>query len=540
MESPMPRSKRSALPSAHRPAAWLKDAVFYEIYPQTFLDSNGDGIGDLPGIISKLDYVKSLGCNALWINPCFQSPFKDAGYDVSDFYKVAPRYGTNADLKRLFREARRRGIRVCLDLVAGHTSVEHPWFQKSADPTPNKYSNWYIWTRNWWDDTAGQPGISGYSDRNGKYITNFFYFQPALNYGFARPDPDRPWQLPCDHPDVLAVRAEIKKIMRFWLDMGASGFRVDMAPSLVKNDKGHVETTRFWHEVRAMLDRDYPEAVLISEWGNPPAAINAGFDIDFMLPFIPENRKLFTGTENLGVVDYSQSYFGHLGSGDAAGYFARYLDFHARTKGRGFISIPSGNHDTERLNHQRTERDMEIIFAFIMTMPGVPFIYYGDEIGLRQMQPIRSKEGGYNRTSGRTPMQWSGGRNAGFSTAPARSLYTPIDPSPDRPTVAEHESRAGSLLRNLRELIALRKQNRALQSDGAFEMLHLKPHAYPLVYLRRSAGQRFVIALNPSPRTVNIRLGRTPAGPWGLIRGEGTLSGKSLSLPPTSYAIWRA
>jgi maltose alpha-D-glucosyltransferase/alpha-amylase len=265
-------------PEFHNPE-WLEQAIIYEIYPQSFYDTNGDGIGDLPGVIEKLDYVKSLGANTIWLNPCFESPFSDAGYDISDFYKVAPRYGTNEDLRRLFDEARKRGIRVLLDLVAGHTSIECEWFKQSARHERNEYSDWYIWSNNIW--TRMPPGsrqqfIAGTTERSGGYLPNFFPFQPALNYGFANPDPDLPWQQPVDAPGPRAVRAELKKIMKFWLDMGASGYRVDMAASLVKEDPGSRATIELWREIRGWLDREYPEAVLISEWGRPALMARSG------------------------------------------------------------------------------------------------------------------------------------------------------------------------------------------------------------------------------------------------------------------------
>jgi maltose alpha-D-glucosyltransferase/alpha-amylase len=233
MRSPSSFPKRSR---EHRPPRWLESAVFYQIYPQTFYDTNGDGIGDIAGIIAKLDYLESLGVNALWLGPVFDSPFGDAGYDISDFYKVAPRYGTNRDLQRLFREAHQRGMHVCLDLVAGHTSNQHPWFTASARPEKNKYTNWYIWTDSAWNGTESNA-IRGFSQRDAGYLPNFFFFQPALNYGYAKPDPKKPWQLPVTHPDVQAVRAELRKIMKFWLDLGADGFRVDMASSLVRGGR---------------------------------------------------------------------------------------------------------------------------------------------------------------------------------------------------------------------------------------------------------------------------------------------------------------
>lgn len=237
--------------------SWLKDAVFYEIYPQSFYDTNGDGIGDINGILKKLDYVKSLGCNAIWINPCFDSPFKDAGYDVRDYKKVAPRYGTNDDLIRLFQEAHARGMHILLDLVPGHTSEEHEWFRQSQKEGKNEYSNRFIWTNNCFQRANGFPFIGGETERSGTYILNFFKCQPALNYGFYEVKEN--WQLPMSHPDCIATREALKDVMRFWLDKGCDGFRVDMASSLVKNDDEKKSgTCSLWQNVRKMLDREYP------------------------------------------------------------------------------------------------------------------------------------------------------------------------------------------------------------------------------------------------------------------------------------------
>ena len=216
---------------------WAKNAVFYQIYPQTFCDSDGDGIGDLQGIISKLDYVKSLGVDAIWFNPFFDSPFNDAGYDIRDYYKIAPRYGTNEDARRLFEEAHKRGMHVIFDYVISYTAIDHPWFVASQKQEKNKYSNYYIWTETNWVDPpmefAGQF-VKGYGQRNGQFMRNFYWCQPALNFGFANPDPDQKWQLPTDHPDVMAMREDLKEVLRFWMDMGADGFRADMAGALVK------------------------------------------------------------------------------------------------------------------------------------------------------------------------------------------------------------------------------------------------------------------------------------------------------------------
>ena len=196
----------------------------------------------------RLDYIRDLGCNALWINPCFDSPFKDAGYDVRDYLKVAPRYGTNDDLVALFDAAHRRDMHVLLDLVPGHTSEEHPWFRISSRPESNQYSDRYIWTDSWISGADGLPFIGGETPRNGTYVLNFFKCQPALNYGFAHPE--RPWQMGTDSPAATGTRQAMIDIMRFWLSQGCDGFRVDMANSLVKNDDaGKTATIAAWRDI---------------------------------------------------------------------------------------------------------------------------------------------------------------------------------------------------------------------------------------------------------------------------------------------------
>lgn len=160
---------------------WIDNAIFYEIYPQSFMDTNSDGIGDFKGIISKLGYIKDLGCNAIWMNPCFMSPFMDAGYDISDYYTAAPRYGTNDDLKEIFDKAHALGMHVLIDLVPGHTSVEHPWFIQSMKAKTNEYSGRYVWTDNIWESPQNMNCIRGFSERNGACAVNFFSHQPALN-----------------------------------------------------------------------------------------------------------------------------------------------------------------------------------------------------------------------------------------------------------------------------------------------------------------------------------------------------------------------
>ncbi len=532
-----------------RRPSWVANAIFYEVYPQSFLDTNGDGIGDLPGVIAKLDYIRSLGCDAIWLNPCFESPFGDAGYDVSDFYKVAARYGTNADLKLLFKEAHKRGLRVCLDLVAGHTSTEHPWFQKSAQATKNKYTNRYVWTDSVWHG-AGVPAVSGFSERDGAYMTNFFHFQPALNYGFAKPDPKKPWQLPVEHPDCLATREEMKNIMCYWLDAGADGFRVDMASSLVKGDTDFKETMKLWADMRAMYDTEYPEAVLIAEWSDPARAIAAGFHIDFLIHFNdpaytslfrsePE-RDLFGMFENV-----TRSFFDRKGRGDIRVFLDYYLKHYRETRGAGHISIPTGNHDIMRLAEGRTMEELKVAFTFLMTMPGVPYLYCGDEIGMGYVRGLVSKEGGYNRTGARTPMQWSSGKNAGFSTAKAKDLYLPIDPAKNRPTIRAQETDPESLLNYFRLLSKLRREHPALGGDGDFEPLYAEKNQYPFVYQRKLGAETIVVAVNPSAQAVSadIRPGKVIPNPRSLSSHgatvERTKSGWKITMAGISFGVFK-
>jgi glycosidase len=488
---------------------WLKQAVFYQIYPQSFYDSNDDGIGDIPGIIQKLDYLESLGVNAVWINPCFVSPFQDAGYDVADYYRVAPRYGTNEDLKRLFMEADKRGIHILLDLVPGHTSVEHPWFQASQKHEKNPFSDYYIWTNSVFEyPPPDLQVVRGYAQRNGGYITNFFWCQPALNYGFAQTNPAYPWMQPVDAQGPQHVREEIRKIMKFWLDMGASGFRVDMAPTLVKHDPEKTSNAQFWTEVRDWLDAEYPEAVIVSEWGEPAYAIPAGFHVDFLMGF--SNPGWVSLTRNGGsgqwLNKYSFSFFDESGHGTVMPFLDEYIPLLKKTTGIGYIALITGNHDERpRIAQDKSLALMKVFYLFLLTMPGTPFIYYGDEIGMRSLD-LPSKEGGYFRTGVRTPMQWSNDKNAGFSNAPAEELYLPVDESDDRPTVADQETDPDSLLNRVRSLIGTRKTLKALQADGDFEVVYAEHGKLPFVYMRSGGGQKVMVALNPSNTEVSVDL----------------------------------
>jgi maltose alpha-D-glucosyltransferase/alpha-amylase len=522
--------------------AWLNDAIFYEIYPQSFYDSNGDGIGDIPGILEKLDYIRDLGCNALWINPCFDSPFKDAGYDVRDYTLTAPRYGTNDDLVRLFTEAHRQGIRVLLDLVPGHTSEEHPWFRKSREPRRNEYWNRYVWTDRWETWAQGLKTILGEADRNASYIVNFFKSQPALNYGFF--NPDQAWQLPMDHPDCIATREAMKDVMRFWLDKGCDGFRVDMASSLVKfDDPENRGTAAIWRDVRAMLDAEYPGAAIIAEWSHPRRAIGAGFHGDFLLAFTGGSgyqslfRDYVMDAENR-IVSEDRSFFKKDGAGDICRFLDEYLPHYEAVKGRGHISLVTGNHDVPRIALNLSPRELALAYAFIFTMPGVPFLYYGDEIGMRYLN-LLSKEGGYHRTGSRTPMQWKNGKNKGFSSAPEDTLYLPVDASPDAPTVEAQEQDPASLLNTVKALLALRRTEKDLGSRANLEILYADP-GKPFFFIYRRGS--FVIGVNPGEQPVEASVKKLTGEPvyilaaqpeqCALARGRCRMAGQS-------FGIWK-
>ncbi|WP_326610273.1 alpha-amylase family glycosyl hydrolase [Streptomyces scopuliridis] len=491
-----------------RPApSWLADAVFYQIYPQSFADSDGDGIGDFAGITGRLDHLAWLGVNTVWLNPCFASPFRDAGYDVSDYLSVAPRYGTDDDLARLVDEARRRGIRVLLDLVAGHTSDEHPWFTASADdPEDHRY----IWTDTHTGSGTDAPPPAGFvaspGARPGAYLPNFFDSQPALNFGYARTDPAEPWRQAPDAPGPLANRAALREIMDHWLGLGLAGFRVDMAASLVKDDAGKTETRKLWTELRHWLDAAHPEAALLAEWGDPAVSVPAGFHTDFFLQFggPTEGRPLRSlwnnrqGTDNDGW-DPVDCFFDPGGKGSPSTFVDAWREAVAVIgEGDGHVALPTANHDFARLNcGPRTAEQLPAAFAFQLTWPTLPAIYYGDEIGMRFIPGLPDTEGSvlgprYNRAGSRTPMQWDDGPNAGFSAVSTPdSLYLPLDPSPDRPTVAAQRADESSLLHLVRRLIALRRATPELGAAGSVDVLH---SGYPFVYVR---GGRYLVVVNP-------------------------------------------
>ena len=508
--------------------SWLKSAIFYEIYPNSYMDANGDGYGDLKGITSKLDYIKSLGINAIWLNPHYDSPFMDGGYDVRDYFKVSPRFGTEEDFDSFIKTAHAKGIKVILDLVPGHTSEQNPDFLKSAQNVPNEMYDRFIWTNHEWHFPEGFKAISGRHDRKGNYIVNFYSTQPSLNYGFNRID-DPSWQMPYTGEAARKTREWLKGVMRFWLDRGADGFRVDMADSLVKNDGPQSEkpaTSELWREIRSMLDNEYPDCVLVSEWSNPQA-IRAGFHADFMLDHHGNPYNLLVRGEE---EPNTYSYFDADGRGDAKKAAEGFTEWFNAVKDNGSIAIISCNHDTPRLAPFYSHEQLKIIYSTLFTLPGVPFLYYGDEIGMPYIKDIPSVECGFGRTGSRTPMQWNLKKNAGFSTADKTFLPAAID---KQVNVESQEKDKKSLLNFIRELFAFRKTRKELIGND-FEFVYAEG-AKPLVYKRGG----LTIVVNPCKAKQSVPVTLPPKTKVIFSVGKEAKPAKTgIAVPPLSFTVF--
>ncbi|MEL7978150.1 alpha-amylase family glycosyl hydrolase [Isoptericola sp. F-RaC21] len=534
----MPTSPHAATDLAPR----LGRTVLYQLYPQSFADSGrpgtGDGIGDLPGITARLDYLQWLGVGAVWLDPCFVSPFADAGYDVADFLTIAPRYGTNDDLAELTEEAGRRGISVLLDLVAGHTSDQHPWFTASADdPDDDRYV---------WSDVPVDGFEPGPGRRGGFYRPNFFPVQPALNFGYARQHPDEPWRSPVDAAGPRANRAALREIMAHWFDLGVAGFRVDMAASLVKDDPGLVETGRLWRETRDWLDATYPGRVLISEWGDPRVSVPSGFHADFFLQFGGDDdglplRSLWNngaGTVNPSWGDVP-SWADAEARGDAGTFVHAWEEATGAiaAAGRGGLTgLPTSNHDFTRLvAGARDAGQARAALVLTLTWPSMPSVYYGDEIGMRFVPGTPTLEGSrlnptYDRAGSRTPMQWGDVAPGRLGPDVAESRYLPQDPDPDRPTVAAQLDDEGSLLHLVRRLAHLRTTDPRLDATADVEVLAT---GYPFAYLR---GGTLAVVLNPGRAAVSIAVPGAAGAREVETRGHRT-DGDVVHLDGHGYAV---
>lgn len=584
---------------------WLRDGVIYQVYPSSYKDSDGNGIGDIRGVISELDYIESLGVRAIWFNPLFVSGWIDGGYDVIDFYRVDPRFGTNNDMVELIEKAHAKGIKVMLDLVAGHTSDKHPWFIQSSQDTNLQYSDYYIWSDrlpdakaekdletmlkdpNYMQNTIGKWMKSEYP-RNKFYMKNFYACQPSLNYGYANPDPSRPWEQGVDAPGPKAVRQELKDIIAFWYGKGVDGFRVDMANSLVKNDKDKKEIMNLWREIREWSDKNYPDHVLMAEWGSPKYCLAAGYNIDMDLNSTKaHNRRMYFDRKHQadggsyfslnGGQPSVKDLYGNAWPEDkidskttAAEMLKEYYDYFTdcleSTETMGYFATITGNHDHLRINMgaRNTPDQLKVMLTWVLTMP-MPILYYGDEIGMRSLVDLPNVEGanhnGKERSGARTPMQWTSGETAGFSTCSPDKLYLPVctewSPATSYPqyldwkknfeagkvkpiakgeiTVESQDKDPESILNWTRELIALRKSSEALWADSKFIPIFNESQPYPMVYLRSNGKETFLIALNPTGTRKSLTLNNEISSYRSMTEGVKGIVNPVASIGKGSY-----
>lgn len=486
---------------------WWQEGIVYEAYPRSFMDSDGDGIGDLRGIIGKLDYLAWLGVDILWLPPIFPSPMVDAGYDVADYTGIDPLFGSLATLDRLVSEAHARGLRIVLDFVANHTSDRHPWFQESRSSRDNPKRRWYIWhdpaadggpPNNWLSNFGGSAWA--WDEATGQY-----YY-----HAFAREQPDLNWR----NPEV--VRA-LHQVLRFWLERGIDGFRVDAVSRLIKDERlrdnppnpdfrpgqtpdeaqlaiysrDRPEVHDAIRGIRRVVDA-YPDRMLIGEM------------------YLPLERLVAYHGENLEGIHLPMNFQLFLRPWDArtvAGLVREYED--ALPVG-AWPSWVLGNHDTRRVASRIGPRQARVAAMLILTLRGTPFLYYGDEIGMEDLRvdPQRAHDPrekrlpgqGLGRDPARGPMQWDGSEKAGFTTG---APWLPVAANASRVNVAVEREDPASLLTLYRRLIALRKSEPALVA-GTWAPFSVIGDVF--VYSRRRGERRLVVALNMGPEPLKVAL----------------------------------
>jgi maltose alpha-D-glucosyltransferase/alpha-amylase len=494
---------------------WYKDAVIYQLHVRTFCDSNGDGIGDFVGLTQRLDYLQELGTNTIWLLPFYPSPLRDDGYDIADYTTVHPSYGTLDDFKSFLTAAHNRGLRVIIEMVMNHTSDQHPWFQEARSSQDNSKRDWYVWSdadtkyqgvriifidtelSNWtWD-----PVSKSY------YWHRFFSHQPDLNF---------------DNPDVFEAMWEI---MRFWLDMGVDGFRLDAVPYLVEREGTSCENLPETHaiikQVRKRLDEFYPGKMLLAEANQWPADVRAYFgDGDefhaaFHFPLMPrmfmavklEDRKpIIEILDQTPPIPENCQWCIFLRNHDELT-----LEMVTDVE-RDYMYDEYATDKTMRINlgirrrlapmMENDRRRIELLNGLLMSMPGTPIVYYGDEIGMGDNIYLGDRNGV------RTPMQWNGGTNAGFSFADPERLYSPlISNSVYGYQVVNVDSQrrfSHSLLSWMKALIKTRNSYRVF-SRGTMEFLRPSNHRV-LAYIRELGNEKILVVNNLSSSAQAVEL----------------------------------
>ena len=524
---------------------WWQHAVFYEIYPRSFADSNDDGIGDLKGITSKLDYLKDLGVDAIWISPCFPSPQVDFGYDVSDYENIDPMYGTLADFDMLTSEAKKRGIRVILDFVVNHTSDQHQWFLDSKSSRTSAHRDWYIWRDG---KGPGQPPnnwVSTFGGSAWKFdpTTNQYYY----HYFYAE-QPDLNWRNP-------AVKDAMFDVTRWWYKRGVAGFRLDAVDTLFedptlrdnpiqkpgKNAFGDPFEEKIYntklpevHDVLRGLRQvaDEHNAVLIGEtWTADVAELNQYYgkgNNELQLPM----DFLFTMVNKLSPAEFRKQ----IAAVDAAS---------------GWPTFVISNHDIVRSydrygDGKHNDQIAKLMAALYLTLRGTPIMYYGEEIGMKTTPPTRQEDvkdpigrTGWPKEKGRdgerTPMQWNSSENAGFTKG---TPWLPVPPTYKTHNVADESKNSDSVLEFYKKVLKLRHTNQALL-EGSYKAIN-EDDANILSYSRTYKDQTVVVVLNmsDSPQKLNLDLKRNGFASANslLSTAKSTAKGEEVRLEP--YGIF--
>jgi maltose alpha-D-glucosyltransferase/alpha-amylase len=449
---------------------WFKTAIFYEIHIRGFFDGNADGSGDFRGLIEKLDFLQWLGIDCIWLLPMYQSPLRDGGYDIADFFAIHPDYGTVEDFRAFVEQAHQRGMRVIADLVLNHTSSDHPWFQESRASRDNAKADWYVWSdtdelyrdariifidteaSNWtWDPARGQY-----------YWHRFFHHQPDLNF---------------ENPEVQEA---MLNVLRFWLDAGIDGFRLDAVPYLFEEDGSNCENLPRTHEylkrVRSEIDARYPDRVMLAEANQWPADVVEYFGegdechMAFHFPVMPRMFMALRREEAKPMLEILRN-TPHIPENCQWGLFLRNHDEltleMVTDEERDYMYAEYAKDPRMKLNLGIRRRlaplldngrdEIALMHAILFSLPGSPVLYYGDEIGMGDNIYLGDRDGV------RTPMQWTGDRNAGFSRADFAQLYLPplMDPVYGYQALnVEAQLRSpNSFLRWLHRFIALRKEH---------------------------------------------------------------------------------
>jgi alpha-glucosidase len=487
---------------------WWQDGIIYQVYPRSFSDSNNDGIGDLTGIMNRLDYFSNLDIDAIWLSPIYPSPDVDFGYDVSDYYAIDPRYGTMQDFDRLLVEAHRKNIRIILDMVLNHTSDKHPWFQQSRLSRENAYSDWYLWRdplqngkppNNWQSRTGG--GGWEFDPQRGQYYFHMFYKQ----------QPDLNWR----NPEVCKAMMDI---LHFWLEKGVDGFRFDVFNVFYKdknfsNNPPKLGIRKFDCQ-QHVFDCDQPEMIPVLE---EIRSLMDGYGDRFSVgePFLstPEKAAKYSAPGRLNTA-FNFDFLTCPWKPDK--FLQTILNFNQILETESWPTCVLNNHDTRRSASRFTrgedDRLLKAAAALLLTQRGTPFLYYGEEIGMRDVQlqksEIKDPVGLHywpfykGRDGCRSPMQWDASENGGFSKA---SPWMKVHSDYPFRNIADQQENSTSLFNFYRRLIQLRKENEALRR-GAFIPLTFIPRKI-LAYLRQTEKQTIIVVINFSWRPIKFFLG---------------------------------